>query len=289
MKIFKKTSDLQLYLLQQRQSGITVGFVPTMGALHDGHLSLCAQSKIIAGFTVASIFVNPTQFNDKEDLEKYPRTVDDDIMKLISADCDVLFLPDDDEIYPAGLTHKNYPLGSIENKWEGAFRPGHFQGVCEVVDRLFTIVKPDYVFFGQKDYQQCVVIKKLLDISPHLCKIKMNIIPTMREENGLAMSSRNMRLSEEEKKNAAHLYETLFFIKENIQNGNNETLLGDAQKMLVKNNFKPDYLAIVDANTMDPISDWDGKRQIVVIAAAFLGNVRLIDNIIILKQNQQSI
>lgn len=281
MKVFKKIGDLDGFLNVKRQQELCVGFVPTMGALHSGHLSLLAESKSKCDISVVSIFVNPTQFNDKKDLEKYPRTIEKDIKILEAEGCDVLFFPGINEIYPAGEAVKYYELDELEAIFEGAFRPGHFQGVCQVVDKLFAIVKPDEVFFGQKDYQQCMVIKRLMVLTPGFQNIRMHIVPTMREASGLAMSSRNMRLSEDEKQTAAAIYQTLLFLKQHVIPGDLKGLLSAATDRLQQAGLSADYVAIADADTLEALSEWNGKRPLVALIAAFMGNVRLIDNLVI--------
>lgn len=281
MKLFKKIADIQAYLQAQKDKGLRIGFVPTMGALHQGHISLVKACKAACDIAVVSIFVNPTQFNDKNDLEKYPRTIEKDMTALIGADCDVLFYPDAEEIYPAGEITRIYDLQSLENLFEGAYRPGHFQGVCQVVDKLFTIVRPHAVFFGQKDYQQCMVIKRLIEITPSFSAIEMTIVPTMREPDGLAMSSRNVRLSEEEKQVAPTIYQTLLFLKQALEVGPLTQLIEAATLKLNEKGFTTDYVGIADAYTLEPVEQWDGQKPLVALIAAFLGQVRLIDNLVI--------
>ena len=280
MIIFKKPITLQSFLQNKRSVQSKIGFVPTMGALHTGHISLVEAAKKENEFVIASIFVNPTQFNDPEDFKKYPITLDKDIKLFEAAGCDAVFIPAVNDIYPNGTGNlKHYDLGFLETVLEGKFRPGHFQGVCQVVHRLLEIVLPDNLYLGQKDYQQCMVIKKLVEIIG--LDIKINICPTLREVDGLAMSSRNMRLNEEERKTATTISAALRYIKENIQEGNLSAIKQKAQQMLLEKGFKIDYVEIADANTLELINDWDGKRKIVALAAAFLGNVRLIDNMVI--------
>ncbi|WP_114792619.1 pantoate--beta-alanine ligase [Niabella yanshanensis] len=281
MRIFKKISDIQSYLQIQKDKGLSVGFVPTMGALHKGHLSLLETCKTACDMGVVSIFVNPTQFNDKKDLEKYPRTIEKDITLLVNAGCDVLFYPEVEEMYPNGEITRIYDLKALENLFEGAFRPGHFQGVCQVVDKLFSIVQPQAVFFGQKDYQQCMVIKRLIDTTPAFGSIEMTIVPTMRETNGLAMSSRNARLSEEEKQLAPTIYQTLLFLKGALKAGPMAGIKEAATLKLNERRFITDYVGIADAYTLEPVDDWDGQKPLVALIAAFLGPVRLIDNLVI--------
>ncbi|MGC4234616.1 MAG: pantoate--beta-alanine ligase [Niabella sp.] len=281
MKLFQKIADIQAFISGKKEQNLSIGFVPTMGALHEGHLTLLSECKKQCDIAVVSIFVNPTQFNDKKDLEKYPRTIAKDIQALIACECDVLFYPEINEMYPAEEITRFYDLGALEKVFEGAHRPGHFQGVCQVVDKLFSIVEPNRAFFGQKDYQQCMVIKRLIELTPAFSSITINIVPTMREESGLAMSSRNVLLSDAEKKDAETIYQSLLFIKEALQPGPVEAVANEAAKRLELKGFRPDYVGIADANTLQPVVEWDGKRPLVALIAAFIGNIRLIDNLVI--------
>lgn len=282
MILFKKSNDLYNYLDSKRKQGLKTGFVPTMGALHGGHISLIEDAKKNTDLCISSIFVNPTQFNDPADFKKYPVTIEKDIELLTTADCDILFLPSVEEIYPNGTTNtKHYELGYLETILEGHYRPGHFQGVCMVVQRLLEIVKPDNLYIGQKDYQQCMVIKRLIELMGMDNQIHLKISPTLREDDGLAMSSRNMRLNEVERKKAIAIFRTLSFIKENISKGKLDKLKMQAAGMLSEQGFKVDYVEIADAGTLQIINDWDGKQKLVALAAAFLNHVRLIDNIIL--------
>lgn len=278
MIIFKKTTDLAKWLDAQRKDGNNIGFVPTMGALHPGHLSLIDTAKKENRVTICSIFVNPTQFNNPTDFKKYPITIEKDIEMLETAGCDILFFPAVTEIYPDGITEKkNYPLGFIETILDGKYRPGHFQGVCMVVERLLEIVNPHNLYLGQKDYQQCLVIKKLIDMIDQP-SITIHICPTLREADGLAMSSRNMRLNENERAIAPAIYKAMLFIKDHIETGDLTPIRNEAIEMLNKVGFKTDYIEIADAATLTLLNEWDGQQKIVVLAAAFLHEVRLIDN-----------
>ena len=280
MILFKQVADISAYLERQGKKALQTGFVPTMGALHQGHLSLIKESKKENELTVCSIFVNPTQFNDPKDFEKYPTTIEQDIYQLETAGCDVLFLPNVAEMYPKGTAPvKHYELGYFENILEGKYRPGHFQGVCQVVDRLLQIVQPDNLYIGQKDYQQCMVIKKLIDIMGF--QTNVHICPTLREANGLAMSSRNMRLNDAEREQAAELFKTLTVIKETIGKETITDIKANAMLYLSGKGFKPDYIELADATTLEPIIEWNGQASLVALVAAFLNEVRLIDNIII--------
>ncbi|MBP6215032.1 MAG: pantoate--beta-alanine ligase [Chitinophagaceae bacterium] len=282
MIIFKKTRDLHKWLEAQRLAGISIGFVPTMGALHTGHLSLIESSIKANPVTVCSIFVNPTQFNDPKDFEKYPITIEKDIELLANAGCDILFLPSVKEIYPDELSPSlKYDLGYLERILEGKFRPGHFQGVCMVVHRLLEIVMPDNFYLGQKDYQQCMVIKKLIALIGLSNAILVNICPTLREPDGLAMSSRNVRLNEDERIKATAIFRNLSFIKENLTTGDLKGLKETAFRNLSEAGFNVDYIEIADANDLSIIDDWDGQKKLVALAAAFMKEVRLIDNILL--------
>ncbi|MBK9380528.1 MAG: pantoate--beta-alanine ligase [Chitinophagaceae bacterium] len=282
MIIFKKTRDLHKWLEAQRLAGISIGFVPTMGALHTGHLSLIESSIKANPVTVCSIFVNPTQFNDPKDFEKYPITIEKDIELLANAGCDILFLPSVKEIYPDELSPSlKYDLGYLERILEGKFRPGHFQGVCMVVHRLLEIVMPDNFYLGQKDYQQCMVIKKLIALIGLSNAILVNICPTLREPDGLAMSSRNVRLNEDERIKATAIFRNLSFIKENLTTGDLKGLKETAFRNLSEAGFNVDYIEIADANDLSIIDDWDGQKKLVALAAAFMTEVRLIDNILL--------
>lgn len=280
MIIFKKAADLRHYLAEQKKRKRSVGFAPTMGALHQGHISLLEASKKDNPVTVSSIFVNPTQFNDPKDFEKYPVTIEKDIYQLEKAGCDILFLPSVAEIYPDGFDHqKQYDLGKLETLLEGKFRPGHFQGVCMVVERLLNIVQPDNLYLGQKDYQQCMVIKRLIQLMGIENNTNLVVCPTLREPDGLAMSSRNMRLNEEERKRAVGIYQVLTSIKNNLQAS---SLIKDkAVEELAATGFRVDYVEIADAITLEPVTEWNGRQKLVALVAAFNNEVRLIDNMLI--------
>ncbi|MBL7744323.1 MAG: pantoate--beta-alanine ligase [Chitinophagaceae bacterium] len=282
MRLFKKSADLHHWLKQQKAKGKTIGFAPTMGALHNGHLSLIEASKKDNSITVSSIFVNPAQFNDPKDFEKYPITLEKDIELLELAGCNVLFLPSVSEIYPGGAPdNEHYNLGYLETILEGKYRSGHFQGVCKVVKRLLDIVQPGNLYLGQKDYQQCMVITKLIELMGWKDSIKVSVCPTLREADGLAMSSRNMRLTKAERENAPAIYRTLGFLKTNLEKGNLLPLKRKALEKLIAERFKPDYIEIADASTLQPIDEWNGKQKLVAVAAAFLNEVRLIDNLLL--------
>ena len=283
MILFKKASDLRKWFETQDAAAMKTGFVPTMGALHEGHLALVAESISENTITVSSIFVNPTQFNDPADLAKYPVTLEADIDALEAAGCDILFLPSVEEIYPGSLSRagdKSYDLGPLEHTLEGSFRPGHFQGVAMVVHRLLDIVRPDRLYLGQKDYQQCLVVTRLLELID--IKPVLKVVPTMREKNGLAMSSRNLRLDPGARKNAGSIYQSLKEIESGLrEGGQSRPLCEAAQQRLAAAGLRPEYVVVADATRLEPVSHWDGKQDIVILVAAWADGVRLIDNIVI--------
>lgn len=282
MIIYKKPGELQDFLEKKKMEKHKVGFVPTMGALHAGHLSLVDEAKKQNQIVVCSIFVNPTQFNDPEDFKKYPITLEKDILMFEEAECDILFIPSVQDIYPNGIDHlKHYELGFLETVLEGKFRPGHFQGVCQVMHRLLEIVLPNNLYLGQKDYQQCMVIKKLIGLIGLNDTIKVNICPTLREDDGLAMSSRNTRLLADDREKAATISAALRYIKENLKAGDTKKIKDEARKMLLQKDFRIDYIEIANAGTLELVENWNGKQKIVALVAAFLNKVRLIDNRVI--------
>jgi pantoate--beta-alanine ligase len=231
-------------------------------------------------FTVASIFVNPTQFNDPSDFAKYPKTLPEDILLLERTGVDVLFLPSVEEMYPEGtrLT-EHYDLGYLETILEGKFRPGHFQGVCQVVERLLNLVEPDELYLGQKDYQQCMVIRRMISLKN--LPVELVIVPTRRESDGLAMSSRNMRLDDAQRRGAIALFQALEEVKHNILGktyASLSSLTAEAQNELQSKGFKVDYVSVAQASDLHLVDSWDGHTPLVALVAAFTGEVRLIDN-----------
>jgi pantoate--beta-alanine ligase len=278
MILFKRSSDLAQYIATQKKEGGVIGFVPTMGALHQGHLSLIEASKAESDLTVCSIFINPTQFNNPEDFEHYPVTIEKDIESLIGAGCDVLFLPSVSEVYPDHYQKKAYQLGYLETVLEGAHRPGHYQGVCQVVDRLLKLVQPEHLYLGQKDFQQCLVIKKLVQ-EEFNNSIVIRIIPTLRGEDGLAMSSRNLRLTPEQRAIAPQIYKQLHIIQQNLAQSPFHVLEQEAVKTLEEKGFAVDYISI--RNGKDLSGADAGTASLVVLAAASMGSVRLIDNVVL--------
>ncbi len=280
MTIIKTVGDITNFFATANAKALTTGFVPTMGALHNGHLSLITKAKNENDLVVCSIFVNPTQFNNSKDFEKYPVTIEQDIYLLKQAGCGVLFLPSVIEMYPNGIKNNiHFELGFLDTILEAAFRPGHFQGVCQIVNRLLEIVLPDKLYLGQKDFQQCMVLKKMAEAN--YPKLQIVICPTLREADGLAMSSRNMRLSATQRKQAVAIPKALEFIKTSIKPGYTGDLKISIIQYLSIQGFKVDYVEIADAHTLTLLDYWDGKELIVVLIAAFLNEVRLIDNMII--------
>ncbi|MBL4651428.1 MAG: pantoate--beta-alanine ligase [Flavobacteriales bacterium] len=276
MEIFRSKAELIDYLSHQRKKGKLIGFVPTMGALHQGHLSLIEESKKKTEITVCSIYVNPTQFNAKTDLDNYPRNTEKDIEILRSIDCDVCFLPADEDVYPNGMNKSlKIDLHGLDKTMEGKHRPGHFDGVVTVVNNLFQIVTPDFAFFGEKDFQQLAVIRKMTKT----LNLGTEIIgcPIVREKNGLAMSSRNERLSKEEREGASFLYTTLQAVKSQ-QSSTEEKKEWGIQQLTNNPLFTLDYFEIAEAESLKPVKHEKSSNQRAFVAV-FIGNVRLIDNI----------
>jgi pantoate--beta-alanine ligase len=277
LKVFKLKHDLQNYLVQLRQAGKTIGLVPTMGALHQGHLSLLAQAAQSADITVSSIFVNPTQFNDPKDLEKYPRPIEQDMQKLEQAGCDILFNPEVSEMY-AGNEQWHLDIGELEFLLEGKFRPGHYQGVTQVVFKLFDIVQPDMAFFGQKDYQQYMVISKMVQLLN--LPVKVVMCPILRDPDGLAMSSRNIHLSATERQQALVLSKALFWLKDNFNTSDIAALQEQAADIIqAEEGVELEYLEIADGETLHPANQ--NTKTFVALVAARVGKTRLIDNAIL--------
>ena len=277
MKQFTTKAALQQYLSAIRAEGKTIGLVPTMGALHQGHLSLIELAQQHADIVVCSIFVNPTQFNDPADLEKYPRPIEADIEKLEQIQCDVLFNPGVNEIY-AGNEQWHLNIGEMENLLEGKSRPGHYQGVTQVVYKLFDVVKPGIAFFGQKDYQQFMIISRMVKLLK--IPVKLLMCPIQREPDGLAMSSRNIHLTSDDRRHALILSKTLNWVKENFDAGKIPELKEQAEFAI---NNEPDvelaYFEIVDGDTLHPAGET--TKNMVALVAAKVGNTRLIDNVVI--------
>ena len=277
MLVFEKIKEATSFLQSKKKSGQKIGFVPTMGALHQGHLELMKKAKKENDLLVVSIFVNPIQFNNPSDLEKYPRDLEKDKALLEEVGCDVLFVPEVSEMYPEKVT-KQFNFGNLEKVMEGAFRPGHFNGVAVVVEKLFDIVKPDKAYFGEKDFQQLAIIQRMVELE----KLPLQIVPcqTIREKDGLAMSSRNERLTKAERKIAPFIAQILTEAKSKMS-----SLSPNEIRLLVENKFRDqpefelEYFEIADDKTLQPTFNWSESQGIVGFIAAYLGKVRLIDNI----------
>ncbi|WP_293901566.1 pantoate--beta-alanine ligase [Sphingobacterium sp. UBA5670] len=281
MEIFKTKASLQAYLQEARSTGQKIALIPTMGALHEGHLSLLNYAKPISDIRVCSIFVNPTQFNDPKDLEKYPRPIENDISLLESVDCDILFLPSVDEMYPDKNEVWHLDLGELDQIWEGEKRPGHFQGVTQVVYKLFTLVQPDIACFGQKDFQQVMVIKRMIAMKD--LPIQLAICPIIRDQDGLALSSRNMRLSEAGKRTALALSRSLQYVKDHIHD---PIPLAEIKKEALKiltdtDGLNVEYFAICESSSLKEVNHIDFSKQHVALVTAWVEGVRLIDNMIL--------
>ncbi len=278
MLLFKKINDLQNHLDRQRADGKTIGFAPTMGALHAGHISLVDKCNAENDLSVVSIFVNPTQFNEASDLDKYPRTEESDILKLTQAKCAVLFMPDINEVYPKSTENtETFDFGGLVKVMEGAQRPGHFEGVVQVVKRLLEIVRPTRLYMGQKDYQQFAIIQEML--RQMQSKIQIVRCPIVREPDGLAMSSRNVRLPADHRKRAVLLSQILEKAEKQAKQKTPAEIETEALKRMENEpDFRPEYFKIVDARTLQPVADFTGENGVAACVACWVGEVRLIDN-----------
>jgi pantoate--beta-alanine ligase len=278
MQIFTTEKDLKLFLDSLRNNNIAL--VPTMGGLHEGHLSLVDKAKSLAQIVVVSIFVNPTQFARGEDFDDYPNTFDSDKLLLESKKVDALFLPSKDEIYPHG-TESDYKVGDIGQILCGAFRPTHFNGVAQVVRRFFEIVNPNYAVFGEKDFQQLLIIKSL--VKNLNFKIKIESIPTQREEDGLAMSTRNQYLSDLDREKAPHFYSVLSDTRDALLDGKSIYDAREDALNTLSRSFEVEYLEVLDANNLTQIET--KTTEIIIISAIRFGGTRLIDNLVFRRKN----
>jgi pantoate--beta-alanine ligase len=277
MKIIQTVSQLEVLLQQYRGEGKTIGFVPTMGALHTGHqrlVELCASENDVC---VVSIFVNPTQFNNKEDLQRYPRTLDADSELLLKADADVLFAPSVEEVYPEP-DNRIFDFGLLDKVMEGHFRPGHFNGVAQVVSKLFAYTKPDRAYFGEKDFQQLAIIQAM--VKQLQLPLQIVPVPIVREPSGLAMSSRNQLLSEQQRSEAANIYRVLSESKLSVESSTPaEVIRWVVDRISEVEELEVEYFEIVDGESLQPILSWGVAESVVGCIAVFCGSVRLIDNI----------
>ncbi|GAB4255501.1 MAG: pantoate--beta-alanine ligase [Saprospiraceae bacterium] len=283
MLLFKKVEQLQQHLNTVRNDLRTIGFVPTMGALHQGHLSLIAEAAKQCDHVVCSIFVNPAQFNDNADLASYPRIPEKDIEALCNTSCDALLYPEVDEVYPKGWT-SDAPtdFGYLTKTMEAVHRPGHFEGVAKVVKRLLDIVQPDKLFMGQKDFQQCAIVSEMV----RMLELPVEVVccPTIREKDGLAMSSRNLLLSEQEREKAPALFKSLLLARDLMDRLPVPEIEQKAMELQKIAGFQPEYFSIVDGHSLQAVSDPQQHDYIVACTAAKLGKVRLIDNLILRRE-----
>jgi len=278
MIIFTRKEELKKHLKSHFLS-TNIGFVPTMGALHEGHISLIKESIKKCEITICSIFINPTQFNGKSDLIKYPKTLKQDIDKLIEYKCDILYQPEAEDLYTKNETRKSFLLRGIDQELEGAFRPNHFNGVATIVEKLLNIIKPNISFFGMKDIQQLMVIKELVKSK----KINTQIIglPTVREKNGLAKSSRNIHLSEKNRKQASLIFKQLTFCKQNITSDNINITLEKAKEKLIKEKIKIEYFELINLDSFKSSDKIFTDKKYAICVAVYIAGIRLIDNIIL--------
>ena len=275
MKIYTKNSEIKQAISELKDRNHLIGFVPTMGVLHQGHSSLIMKSKQECDSTVVSIFVNPTQFNNKNDFEKYPKTTEEDIALLESLGCDILFLPEKEEIYAPDYQAPKIDLGELNSIMEGKFRPGHFDGVIQVVYRLFDLVKPQKAYFGLKDFQQLAVIRKMTD---HF-NLPIEIIPcvTVREKDGLALSSRNVRLTEIQRVEALFIYESLILVQHLAHKMSPEELKEQIRNLYKESSLELEYIEFVDSESFEILEEKWSPNAVACIVA-YVGEVRLIDN-----------
>ena len=276
MKVLKSKKTLIDYVERQREMGKKIGFAPTMGALHEGHLSLYKAAKKENDEVISSIFVNPTQFNNPDDFQKYPKTLEKDIELLEKAGVDAVYVPNVEEMYPDGLNSKKYDFEGLENEMEGKYRPGHFDGVGTIVEELFRQVQPHNAYFGEKDYQQLAIIKKMVEKTK--LPVKIHGVPTLREEDGLAMSSRNVRLTETQRKEATIIYETLEKVKEWFKVISLEEIKQKVTDIFRNSNFELEYFVIADEKTLKETDYFYKDKNYRAFIVAYADTVRLIDN-----------
>lgn len=277
MQVFYTVDSLQNALLSERQAGKNIGFVPTMGALHQGHLNLVNKAQKQNDIVVVSIFVNPTQFSNSSDLENYPRLPEADVLLLEKAQVTYAFLPTEAEVYPVKTTTEHFNFNGLDTKMEGAHRPGHFDAVATVVKRLFDIVKPQKAYFGEKDYQQLLIIKSL--VKQLILPIDIIAVPTLRSKNGLALSSRNERLSENQKKEALIIVQTMIWAQQQYNLQPFATILSEIEKRFSLSGLELQYAQIVGAESLTTLEPHLEKEPARIFIAAFAGEVRLIDNL----------
>ncbi len=278
MRIFKEKEKMTSYLNSCRKNK-TIGFVPTMGAIHSGHLKLIATSLKECDITICSIFVNPTQFNNTNDFKTYPKTLNSDLLKLRKINCDIVYTPEISDLYKKNEPIKKFNFSTLTKNMEGKFRPGHFNGVATIIEKFFHIIAPSKAFFGQKDLQQLQVIKQLT--TKIKSKTKIIGVATVREKNGLAKSSRNELLSKKEKRSAAIIYNCLKYCQKNKRKKITDLASYVKLKFAKKEEIKLEYLEFISLNNMQPINEWGEKGNNAICIAAHINKVRLIDNIIL--------
>src|SRR5687768_7837073 len=288
MEIFKQIAPLKAFLRDLKRAGKSVGLVPTMGALHAGHVSLFRSASAENHVTVGSIYVNPIQFNNQNDLLKYPRTLEKDTELLQTVGCDVLFVPDNQEMYPERTT-VSIDFGGLDKIMEGKFRPGHFSGVALVVSKLFNIVQPDQAYFGQKDWQQFAIIRKLTEELNF--NINLHSVATLREEDGLALSSRNLRLTPDERRKANIFYRALLEAKDALNDGASLTQVKIRMREMVEKHpgVTLEYFELADSKNLNLLENVEQSRQPIMCIAGYIGEIRLIDNMFLHKEVNSSL
>ncbi|WP_166383682.1 pantoate--beta-alanine ligase [Polaribacter sp. 11A2H] len=278
MKIFNTKQEIKSYLTSKKEDNKTIGYVPTMGALHEGHLSLIKKAIEKNDLVVVSIFVNPTQFDNQDDLIKYPKTIENDTKLLESVSCDVLFLPSVEEIYAENIASENFDFDGLEHQMEGKFRNGHFNGVGTIIKTLFEIITPNRAYFGQKDFQQLQIIKKM--VKKNRIPVKIKGCPIFREENGLAMSSRNTRLSKEHRTEAAFIYKILKKVRYKFNSEEANKINAWVESQFKEHPYlKLEYFTIAEEKTLKTIESKEYHKKYRAFIAVFAGDIRLIDNI----------
>jgi len=282
IRVYESVEEIQTFISQEKAKGKSVGFTPTMGALHEGHMSLVRRSNRENDISVVSIFVNPTQFNEQTDLAKYPRTFKADKKLLDENNCDVLFFPSVKEIYPKGTGHRpKVKLKGLDQKLEGAFRPGHFDGVVQVVHRFLDIVKPNRLYMGQKDFQQFTIIDRMIEDLK--MPVELVVCPIGRSNAGLALSSRNARLKRQHKERAVIIHQCLLWTKRHLESHTIEEIINYSMTRLAIQDFNPEYFLLVDGYSLSEVKNVNKHKYIVALTAVWAGEVRLIDNMIVKK------
>lgn len=277
MLVFEKVEALREHISKLKKYNRSIGFVPTMGALHSGHLALTQRAKADNDVALVSIFVNPTQFNKQEDLEKYPRNTDKDIRQLSSLDCDIVFLPEVNEIYPDKVESEVIDLNGLDTYMEGFYRKDHFEGVATVIKRFFEIITPNKAYFGEKDFQQLLIVKRVAEkFNP---TVEVIGHPTERSTNGLALSSRNERLTTEQLDEALIVYQSMIWAQKNYLNFSPSSLKTEIEKQFSTTPLDLEYVELCDSKSLQPIQEWHNSEKVRLFISAYYGTVRLIDNL----------